>query len=304
MKRNIVIILSALLSIVGAAAQEQSVEEVSSSMTTPVNKYLPEAGDFALGLDVTPFIEFLGNAFNGYGTDGTRNTIGSLGGKVINLDYIPRPDVSIMGKYLLSGQIAARGNIGVLSRSTFIREYVVSDVLLVTDPLSAENLIDKKNTYLTGGSINAGLEYRLGKNRIQGIFGADLLFAIQHQKDTYDYGNKLTALNNRPTASAIMPAFDAAGYRTLQKKYGNTYYTGLMLNAGLEYFIAPKLAIGSEANLMLYYKFASSAYELREGLNLYTNKIEERYILTSPGNREFVLGTGNFGAKLYLMLYF
>lgn len=303
MNKNIIIIACVLLSFGRAVAQDTG--DANKTPTSPVTKqYLPKKGDFAIGIDATPILEFLGNSFNGYGTTGSKNTLGSIGGSVINLDIAPKPDVSIMGKYFLKDNIAIRANLGLLSNNSFQRAYVASDVLAVTDPLSSQNLIDCINSYNSGGSLAVGLERRVGKSRIQGIFSADVLLAYQTSKINYNYGNKLTTFNTKPSVSSIMPSFDTSGYRTIEKFNGNNYYTGGMLNVGVEYFICPKLAIGSEVNMMVYYKFGSSAYEEREGLNLYTNELETRSVLTSPGNNKLAFGTGNFASKLYLIFYF
>jgi hypothetical protein len=269
-----------------------------------VSKYLPESGDFSIGIDITPVINLIGNSFNGFGTDGTKNTLEGLGGSVINLNYAPKPDVSVMGKYFLKDNMALRANIGILTHYLTQRAYVTSDVLTVTDPFSDIKLIDCGKSFNSGGSATFGLEHRVGQNRIQGIFGGDLLFAYQTRHDVFQYGNTLTLLNSNPTMSTIMPAFDAAGYRTTERFYGDIFYAGAMLNAGVEYFISPKVAIGTEVNMMFYYRLGSSTFEKREGLNPYTNALETRDIITSPGDREFVMGTGNFGSKLYFAFYF
>jgi len=303
MNKNIIIIACVLLSLGRVAAQDAG--DANKTIASPITKqYLPKKGDLAIGIDAIPMLEFLGNSLNGYGTNGSRNTIGAVGGSVINLDFAPKPDVSIMGKYFFKDNMAFRVNLGLLSNNSFQRAYVASDVLTVTDPLSSQNVIDCVNNQNSGGSLAVGLERRVGKSRIQGVFSADLLLAYQTSKIDYNYGNKLTTLNTKPSASTILPALDASGYRTIEKYNGNNYYTGGMLNVGVEYFICPKLAIGSEVNLMVYYKFGSSTYEEREGLNLYTNELETRSVLTSPGNNKLAFGTGNFASKLYLIFYF
>src|SRR5690554_8175712 len=45
-----------------SAAFEQEQEEEN---TTQGSKYFPKAGDFGIGIDASPFLNYLGNAFNG-----------------------------------------------------------------------------------------------------------------------------------------------------------------------------------------------------------------------------------------------
>ncbi len=302
--RKYIFIFCSLLFVLEVTAQDLLKPDTLKSSKNSNKQYLPEAGDFAIGINAVPILNFIGNAFNGYGTNGTKNTIDAMGGEVLNLNYAPKPDLSIMAKYFKTDRIAYRMNLGVKLNTDFEREYVISDVLAITDPFSDHKLIDQKTSLNVGGSFSGGLEYRVGKNRIQGIFSGDLLFAYQTKTDSYTYANAITIVNSKPTMSAIMPAFDAAGYRTLEKKYGDVFYAGAMISAGVEYFIMPKVALGSEVNLMCYYSLASSSYLLREGLNPYTNEIERRNILLTPGNRSLQLGSGNYGSKLYLIFYF
>lgn len=266
--------------------------------------YFPEKGDFSIGINIEPLVNFIGNSFNGYGTNGTKNILGNVGGAVLNLDVVPKPSISLMGKYLFKNNYAARINLGVLSSNILQTAYVKSDLYDISNPLSLENLIDKVNTNNLGLMLTLGVEKRVGKKRIQGIFSTDLLLGYQSANINYQYANTLTNLNSKPTASNIMPGFDAAGYRTISKISGDNYYVGGTLNVGVEYFLAPKIAIGTEASLLIYYKMNSSGYEVREGLNVYTNQLEERSFLNTPGNRSLVFGTDNLAAKLYLSFYF
>ena len=65
--------------------------------------YLPEQGDMAFGINVKPVLKYAGNIFNG----NTGNELDYLGGEPVTAnaegfksDILP--DVSIMGKYMLS----------------------------------------------------------------------------------------------------------------------------------------------------------------------------------------------------------
>ena len=66
MKKLISIItIICLLPLMGVSAQEKAEKQ-----------YLPEEGDWAIGIDVVPLLKYVGNAFNG----SQENEIESLGG--------------------------------------------------------------------------------------------------------------------------------------------------------------------------------------------------------------------------------
>lgn len=290
--------------IIGFHLQIYSQQEIQTKDNNKINNYLPEAGDFSIGISIDPIVNFIGNSLNGYGTNGNKNTLGNIGGSVVNLNILPKPSVSLMGKYMLKNNFAVRINVGVVSSDSTKTAYVKSDLNSVTNPMSLENLVDKITTDNVGLMMTLGAEKRIGKDRIQGVFSVDLILGYQSLNIDYQYGNPLTNLNSKPTASSIMPGLDVAGYRIISKNYGNNYYFGGAFNVGLEYFIAPKIALGTEVSLLLYCKSSSSVSEEREGLNIYTNQLEKREFLISPGNRRIFINTDNLTSKLYLSFYF
>jgi len=84
MNKNIIIIACVLLSLGRVAAQDAG--DANKTIASPITKqYLPKKGDLAIGIDAIPMLEFLGNSLNGYGTNGSRNTIGAVGGRLLEL---------------------------------------------------------------------------------------------------------------------------------------------------------------------------------------------------------------------------
>lgn len=290
--------MACLLPLMGANAQEKKCEK----------DYLPKAGDWAIGIDVVPILKYVGNAFNG----NTNNTIDHLGGtpftkgnNYFNSDLMP--DVSISGKYLLTDEWALRANLGLMIRSENWREYTTDDKALAANPLGDEKVIDKAHAMRNGMSLSLGAEYRKGSKRVQGVFGAGVLFAYQRNKATYTWGNEMTMINQEPSINSAWgpSSINSEGYRLLEN-FGDasTFYTGITGSAGIEWFVAPKISLGAEVNLTAYYVFQSEQYTKSEGYNASKNQIEERTDLTSPGDRAFVLGTESLGGSLNMTFYF
>lgn len=297
--KKFLIIMAALVSFAGMDAQEQKTE----------TQYLPEAGDWALGVDVVPVLRYVGNAFNG----NTNNEyIDNLGGEPFinsNKRFNSRslmPDVSIQGKYMLTDEWGLRANVGLMFRSIYDNRYAVDDKALLLNPLSEDKVVDKAHNTKNGMSVMVGGEYRKGKKRVQGVFGFGLLFAFQNDKTTYSYGNQMTEINQTPSVGfSSGSVYDGNNYRLLKTNgSGSDFYTGVTGSAGIEWFVAPKISLGAEVNLSLYYIFGNQDYTESEGYNPSTGKVETRTDLVSPRYRELYIGTESLGGSLNMTFYF
>ena len=296
MKKLIVIILSACLFPAMLWAEEKQQKQ-----------YLPEEGDWALGIDVVPILKYIGNAFNG--TDGS-NGLNHVGGTPFTSGHFGNqglmPTVSIMGKYMLTDEWAVRANVGLMISSANDKAYSPDDKALLTNPFSEAKVVDGARCDRNGMSMLLGAEYRKGARRIQGVFGAGLLFAFQNSKETYSWGNALTEINQSPTSHSFanMPTLPT-GYRALkQNGAGSDFYLGLTGSAGIEWFVAPKIALGAEVNLSLYYIFGTQTYVESEGYNATLGKVETRTDLYAPGSNGIYFGTESLGGSLYMTFYF
>lgn len=267
-------------------------------------QYVPEAGDWSVGLNLKPFINYVGGLFN----ESTDASIDQVGGEAVSVGmdgYFMNPTVSIMAKYMLTDNLAVRANLGVNVNSHTDKVYVRDDKAFFLDPLSQNKVIDSRLSKNTGASILAGVEYRIGENRIQGVFGGGLLLAMQRSSYDYTYGNAMTDINQRPTSHYGIYNTDGGYYRTLKNWNSNAdFYAGLALTAGIEYFVAPKIALGAEVSLCGYYKFGNQSYNQYEWYNDATETVETWTELVSPGSNGFHLGTQNLGGSLYISFYF
>lgn len=293
MKRYIILLAMCFAPIAIANAQEE-----------PKKQYLPEQGDIAIGIDVAPLFKYVGNLFN----NSTDNVIESLGGEPFtedisgfNIDDIA-PDVSIMGKYMLTDNWGLRANIGLMIRSNTARRYVVDDAALIINPLSEDKLVDKRNIQRHGMSAMLGAEYHKGGRRVQGIFGGGLLVGFNKSVTNYTYANALTTINQYP--SSAWDTTDDNGYRTLKNKTASNVFFGIYGSVGVEWFVAPKVAIGAEVDLTLYYVRGGQEYAYSEGYNRLSDKVDTRYDIESPGDSAFRFGTENLGGSLYMSFYF
>lgn len=269
--------------------------------------YLPKAGDWAIGIDMQPVYQYIGNMFNGYGTDGTANTLNQFGGEDA-LGIIG--DVSIMGKYMLDNTTAIRFNVGMEKDNIHNATYQIDDKALFLNPLSEAKVTDVEHWNSAYYSLAAGIEFRKGKDRIQGYYGADLVLATGKERYKFDYGNAVTELNQSPHRTN----YNGVGLGVANPGYwSNVFITesfekdvifGIAGKLGVEYFIAPKLSLGGEVSLLISKTISKVEYTKSEGYNPSTAQVETHTELVSPKDRAFHMGTDNMGGKLFMMFYF
>ncbi len=302
MKRTKIFALMFLLALpAGIFAQDEAKSKKSVE--------LPKAGDIGLGIDLAPLLNYAGHFFSDAGT-----SYNQFGGESTISNSILNPTVSIMGKYMLTDNIALRANIGILTTTNVNRFYVTDDAAVALNPLSEAKVTDTERISRSGGSIALGAEYRRGYKRIQGYAGAELIYGFAAQKNIYEYGNAITNINQTPSRGNE-PDYLGFGnpkkidywtqtYVTGRYHDGNTQYLGLGIHAGVELFLASHLSIGGEVSLFALGEFGRQCYQTQEGYNPTTDQVETRTELVSPGNNAFTFGTKNLGGKLYMMFYF
>lgn len=300
MKKIISILLIGMFPFAGMQAQENTVEQGKEKAP---KVYLPEQGDWSVGVDVLPLIKYIGTGNNnlkgGGGSPFTKGT--DFDNKTL------MPDASLMGKYMLTDQWALRANIGFKVGVETYKRYVRDDEAAILDPLGEKKVEDRIRNNKSGVSVMLGAEYRKGAGRVQGVFGAGVLFAFMNNKLKYDYGNEITSVNQHPTTSVrdgqsyLIPD----GYRVLTAyNTGSNFYTGITGSAGVEWFVAPKISLGAEVNLSVYYLFGRQTYVESEGYNAALGRVEKRTDLVSPGDKGFYAATESLGGSLTFNFYF
>lgn len=266
---------------------------------------LPKAGDIGLGIDVVPVFRYVGNMFNG----ATNNGLNSFGGANALSGVVNQPTVSIMGKYMITDNIAARLNVGVLTVHQNEQAYSDDDAAQALNPLSEAKVTDQYILNQSGASFSLGAEYRRGYKWIQGFGGLNLLYAFSQENAHYSYGNAITEVNQNPSrntwgAVAVDPGYWSNAYVLDHYNVGANNYFGVGAHVGVEIFLASYLSIGGEVSLNAIWEVGAQEYMVTEGFNPSTNKVEQRTETITPGSNSFVFGTQNLGAKLYMMFYF
>lgn len=271
------------------------------------SSWLPAQGDMSVGFSLDPLATFAGNLFNG----NLDNTLEDLAGEPLLYRQLPNSCVSIMGTYMLTNELAVRANIGFgysLKQNNF---FVQDDAALAFDDLSNAKVIDQMNSQILSGSFSAGIEYRLGKRLpIQGVFGAGLSYACGMSKSTYAYGNAITQLNQNPSMNSEMPATEAVtkylpNARLLSVQSSDMIHmVGVYGSVGVEWFVTPKVALGANVNLGIYYELNPSETYVYEGWNTITEQVDQHTELVAPASHGFHFGTDNIGASLYMAFYF
>ena len=239
--------------------------------------FLPEAGDWAIGIDAVPLLNYIGNIF---GKTADNNYAGTIWNS-------KNPTIVIQGKYFTTDKMAYRGGIR-LGFSGKKESKMVAD-RQNTPPATSpwpDNQAEVENTFkrgFTAVGLTAGLEMRKGSTRLQGFYGAEIGFLIESGTHKYTYGNALTGstasvpvvvttADDMYSGLNLGSTTDGQGVlrdtRRLTDKSGVNFSLGLRAFIGAEYFIIPKLSIGGELGwgLALSIKGKSTITEETVGL--------------------------------------
>lgn len=315
MKKIISLMLAAILAVPMFAGEKQTPEERAKA---DYSSWLPEEGDWSLGFNLNPLAMFVGNMFN----NTVGNTLNPMSGQSIGgnnaLAPIGAPNMaSIMGTYMVTDNLGIRANIGLGIYSWNRRAYVIDDAAKFANPYSTLEGLDKEHRSNYGASFSLGAEYRVGKTRpIQGVFGAGLTYGFWGvNKRDYSYYNAITDANQNPTNGGLYPGAINGKFATdysfidnprMLKQYTaqGTNIIGLYLSAGVEWFVAPKIALGLNVNVLFDYQWNPERVEVWEGWNKFTQQRQEITIHDRAMQDGFTFSTANVGANLYVAFYF
>lgn len=201
-------------------------------------QYTPVAGDWAIGIDATPFLNYFGNLIGGGQGNNTAPTWNFL-----------TTNQTITGKYFAADDMAYRGSLRIGFGSGKGSSLIGQDgAAAPTYPALGTTVED---TYKNGGmniGLSGGLEWRKGAGRLVGYYGGELGFSFASNSSTYTYGNAMTNTGASTTDFGGNITTDTYGNpaRITSEKSGMTTTFGLRGFIGAEYFILPKMSIGGE----------------------------------------------------------
>ncbi len=264
-------------------AQDAEVEMTKEKLTNKKGWIiLPEEGDFALGLDANPFFGYIGDIFN-------NTTNNNLFTNLVNN--------SLYGKYYLSDDCAIRGRFRPTSSYTY-QEYFVNDDNATSNTTVPQEVMDVRVIKSSSIEIAPGIEFRRGYNRLQGLYGGEVVFSRSVNSTEYTYGNAMTAQNPNPTN-----AFFGGNSRALDE-YNNSSNLALRAFAGAEYFVLPKLSFGIEVGL--FFNVASSKTTSRT-VEVYTDEREvytDESIFGGANTNTTSIGVDDNNGRIYILFHF
>ena len=223
---------------------------------------LPHAGDFALGIDATPFLRYLGNFFTR-----SENDAPDFNGV----------EQSIYGKYFLQDNRAIRVKLSVNVLNNTEKGVVTNDEQIANNPLNPyATVIDVWNATNTDVHLGLGYEFRRGEGRVQGFWGGEILLGYGSGKDKFEYANPMTAVNRKPTSTYFNRNIDDSDpyRRRTETKNGNKITGGLGAFVGVEYFFAPRISIGGEFGLGFVYCSAGQSVRTWEYWDVSAGKLQ------------------------------
>ena len=229
---------------------------------------LPSAGDWGLGFDAAPILNYAGNMLNG-------NTMNSMGSAFDNAN------LAISGKYFTDASTAYRGSLRIGMGTTSMDQLfggANGDSLTNTTKMSSSVVV-----------LGGGLEKRRGHGRLQGYYGGEMLVGFGGAKETYSYAEELS--NTNPIS------------RTTEDKSGSVFVLGVRGVIGVEYFILPKISLGAEYGWGLSLNSQGQGSSTTESWDL-ANSSSTTTTVNTGGSSIFGIDTDNNGGAIRLMFHF
>ena len=304
MKKIFIIFLMAIIPL-GVFAQEGSV----ITSTNPVIKYnddkpvltgklgipiLPKAGDFAIGVDAVPYINFVGSIFS---QDGNEIELGD--------------ENTIYGKYYLDNNTAIRAEIYTSHVNSTLNNYSVDDAAVYNNFDTTARVDDVLKTKTHGYGIGVGIQKYRGYGRLRGTYGGQVSYYRTNSSSEYTWGNDMTDINATPTSTNWnnnrLPYNPDS--RRLKTNGSASNSVGITALAGVEYFLLPKICIGGEVGISMVYNWSGQSnftYETVQNLSGTPTRLEIDNIVT-PGDKGFGINTWQYGApagRIYVLFHF
>ena len=263
--------------------------------------YLPEAGDWALGFDGTPFLDYAGNWFNGT----TNNSV--------NATWVGNnPQMTIVGKHFKDETTAYRMKVRIGFGSTTVKNIHDTSTTTLTGEVTDE--MKTSHFMLT---LGGGIEKRRGNTRIQGFYGGEVLISFGSSGNEFTYGDASSGTTTGGnlhfatwTDDFVANTTQTSGAeRNVKISNGSSMIIALRGFAGVEWFLAPKVSVAAEYGWGLAMtsngdgERDTESYELATGAPAGSESLIQRKH-TTGGSSSFGIDTDNNGGQITIMFHF
>jgi hypothetical protein len=213
--------------------------EFDSLSSSPASKKefsssdLPATGEFALGFSAIPVLNFALNSIN---------IMNDTGDKADGMATYPAGSEQLLtGKYFLSSDQAIRIRVGLnylsSSNSTnYDNPLDIADLDVTTPSEISDTVTESLSSIMIGG----GMEFRRGKGRLVGFYGAEGLLGLMGSSSKIAYGWTYTQ------EAADLGVIQDGSNRVRESNSGTQLTIGGRGFAGVEYFIASKISLSAE----------------------------------------------------------
>ncbi len=281
-------------------------QDLTSRKGEPI---LPEANDLAISFDAVPFLNYVGNLFSG--NTGVNISPGA--------NWVDPLTMTITGKKFITAKNAYRGTVrlGLLSAKV---SAVVPEAAPATPPIYPDPVPTREDVHkITQSNIGVGIgkEWRRGKTRLQGVYGAEAMLWRSSEKHTYEYGNALSETVEVDTANGTTSNFGSNittdGYGNLARikteKMNSIFGLGIRGFIGGEYFLFPKISVGAEYGWGIGVAFTGEGSQTMESVGGSPAQKGEQTIKTGKGSgfgidTDINGGTGSGTAQLRITFHF
>ena len=282
----------------------------------------PQTGDWAIGITFNPVS--LGSRLTVQPQAGT-GVNGSISGSMAIEKQLyalsQDPVLAFRIKYRYAENWNMRIALGFSGSHINYTEYVQDDYSVLQNPSSENKVSDIVRSDLNSGNLVLGTEFVKGK-KLKFTMGFSLMYAIGGGKLSFDYGNKISALNPIPTSmpysgwingkTAALNPDNAAGAaqgiawaRPLKTNNSGIHHgIGVAMDMGLEWFFQERISLGAAVTFSpVMLTFQPQTFTIMEGFSTKTGKVEQYNLLVSPGSWSCLYGTENIGFQISLNYY-
>jgi hypothetical protein len=257
---------------------------------------LPKAGDFAIGISATPFLNFIGNAAKINST----NVFNSPA----SFDFVNGDNV-ISGKYFWDKTTAFRGQ--------FLIGRVSTTQTNGTNLANGSTNAYVNDTWTSASSsvtLGAGVEKRRGYGRLQAYYGAQLMLSLTGgSTNTFTYGNPIDSTYQTPKRTNFAGQNNSPGTGTYvtERKTQALFGLGITAFVGVEYFFAPKMSVGGEFGWGFGFNQGNvqgPTTTTTEAWQAATKTVVSTSTETAGKTSNFIIDTYSTAGNIFLMFYF